>query len=551
MDRVRPRHARREGALVALAMAVLYLLTLTANHTEADDAVSYAVGIREGDTDAAVLHAHHLLWGAIGWVGHNAALALGFDGGALEVLQVQNALTGAVGIGLLWWWLRSIGWPVLACVSACGVLAFSYAYWFYSSETEVYVMSAAMLVLCLAASYRAMRDPTVRNFALLGLASGLAVLAHDTNGLFGLVAGVVLVASRGDAPRGELVRRGLAYAAVAVVLVVPAYTAAVLVNGYDTPRKAYDWITGYTHSSEWGETRASQVPKAVAGAARSLVGGHYVFSNDTLADPLDRLGGRNPREERFLMRDFPPWLAVVLLLPTALVAALLAAGGVAVARGRKRLGERDRAIALVCVAWAVIYGVFAVWWDPLNVEFWIVVWIPLAVLAGLPFAGDEAPAPRRARVGVAALVGLLFLVNLVGSILPQTSEDDDYWHARNSWYDREVAPGDVVIANNYHQTAYLGYFSDVPAIDAGRVDAEVGGDPRALVDTLRGGIDSFAGDRVFMSREAFDPAGDPWSNCKAGEQCRIAAVLRPAFEPRARVVHRDEVETVWELGRGP
>jgi hypothetical protein len=109
----------------------------------------------------------------------------------------------------------------------------------------------------------------------------------------------------------------------------------------------------------------------------------------------------------------------------------------------------------------------------------------------------------------------------------------------------------VVIANNYHQTAYLGYFSEVPAIDAARLDAEVGRDPRALVDTLRGWTDAVPpGDRVLISREAFDPAADPWSNCKGGEQCRIAAVLRPAFEPRARVVHRDEAETVWQLERG-
>jgi hypothetical protein len=536
--------------MVAAGMAALYLATLTANHTEADDAVSYAVGIREGNTDAAVLHAHHLLWGAIGWVGHNAALALGFGGGALEVLQVQNALTGAIGIGLLWWWLRSIGWPPLACVSACGVLGFSYAYWFYSSETEVYVLSAALLVCCLAAAHRAAREPALRNFALLGLANGLAVLAHDTNVLFAAVVAVVLLVSRRDAPVAELVRRGIAYAAVAVAVVVPAYTAAALVNGYDSPRKAYDWITGYTHSSEWGETRASQVPKGVAGASRSLVGGHFVFSNDTLADRLERLGGRNPREERFLMRDFPAGLGVVLLLLAAVVAAALSVAAFGAVRGRTRLDEGSRLLAIVCLAWAVVYGVFAVWWDPLNVEFWIVVWIPLALLISLPLAVGDRAVPRRARIAVAALVGGLFLVNLAGSILPQASEEDDYWRARIDWYEREGTRADLVVANGYHQTAYIAYFADIPVIDGTRIYSEGGADPAGLVGVVRGAAASFTGDRVLASRESFDPAGDPWSNCEAGDQCKVAAILRPALEPGSRIVHRDQLETVWQLARG-
>lgn len=546
VHRANPRRALREGAILAAGMAVLYLLTLTSNHTEADDAISYAVGVREGDTDAAVLHAHHLLWGAIGWVAHNAALALGFDGGALEVLQVQNALTGAIGIGLLWWWLRSLGWPVLACACACGVLGFSYGYWFYSSETEVYVLSAALLMWCLVAAYRAAIEPTVGRFALLGVANGAAVLAHDTNALFALVVAVVLLVSARGAPAAALVRRGAAYAAVAVVLVVPAYAAAAIVNGYDSPRQAYDWITGYTHSSEWGETRGSQVPKAVAGVARTIVGGQFVFSNDGLSDRLERLGGRNPREERFLMRDFPPALGIALLVLAAAVAACFAVAVARLVRVRRELDEGSRLLAAICVAWALVYGLFNVWWDPLNVEFWIVVWIPLAVLLALPLAAEPGREPRRSRVLVAALVAGLFVVNLVGSVIPQASRDDDYWWARIGWYDRHATADDLIVANNYHQAGYLAYFADLPVLDAAGIHSASGGDPATVTATVRDSIAAWRGSRVLISREVFDPAGDAWSSCEAGDQCDVAAILAPALRPVARVVHRDELETVWQ-----
>ncbi|MDQ3936752.1 MAG: hypothetical protein M3340_19200, partial [Actinomycetota bacterium] len=328
MDPVRPRRLYREAALVAVGLAVVYLLTLTANHAEAEDALSYAAGIRTGAA-GEVLHPHHVLWGALGWLAHNAALALGHDGGPLGVLQVQNALTGALGVGLLWWWLRSLGWRPLACALACGLLGFSYGWWFYSGEAEVYVLSATLLIACAAAAHRAALRPSVRAFGVLGAVNGLAVLAHDTNVLFAGVALTALAIGRGTAPRAELVRRFAAYGLVATAVVVPAYATAALVNGRETPAQAYDWITSYASSGKWGKVQASSPPKAASGAGRALVGGHFAFAVDATEDALERVGGRNPREELFFMRDYPTGLAVALLVLAALVAALLV---VAVAR---------------------------------------------------------------------------------------------------------------------------------------------------------------------------------------------------------------------------
>jgi hypothetical protein len=528
------RAARREAALLATAFAVLYLLTLTANHGEAEDAVGYAAGIRDGDA-ASVLHPHHVLWGALAWVAHNLALALGYDGGALGAIQFQNALVGAAGVGLLWWWLRSLGWDRLGCAMACGVLGFSYGYWFYSGESEVYVLSATLLIACLALAHRAALRPSVRAFALLGLANGLAVLTHDTNVLFAVPVLAALLLSRGDAPLGELARRGLAYGLVAVAVTVPSYAAAALANGRESPAQAYDWLSSYAVSGPWGNLEPKMVPNGAIGAGRTLVGGHSAFAIDATADAFGSRGGRNPREELYFMRDYPTGLAAVLLALTAAIAALALAAAVRAWRARRALDAPARALAILCACWAVTYAAFFTWWEPINVEFWIATWVPLAILLAIPLRGGGA---RRDRLLTGALVGLLAVVNLAGSMIPAGDDGDDYWRARTRWYADNARPGDLVLVNNYLEAKYIRYFAGVQVVDPGDVAVE-----GALeeVSLWRG--------RVLVSREAFDPGADEFSTCGGGDQCAKAARLRRALLPRARLVHRSPLEWVWELRR--
>lgn len=534
-----PAGARREAALVAAALAVVYLLTLTGNHGEAEDAVNYASGIRDGLTGQA-LHPHHLLWGALGWLVHNAALALGRDGeGTLGELQAMNAVLAAAGVGFLWWWLRSVGFRRIAVVLACGVLAFSYGYWFYAGEAEVYVLAAALLVGCLAAAHRAAVQPSVRAFAVLGAVNALAVLAHDTNVLFAAVALTALVVSRGDAPRAELVRRGAAYALVAVAVTVPAYAAAAAANGHTTPGQAYDWISGYAENDEWGKLEPGSVPKAAAGAGRALIGGHTAFATGATRDAAERLGNRNPREELFLMRDYPAGLAVAVMVLSLAVLLMLGAAVLRLVRARRELGEPRRRLALLCLAWLGVYAAFFTWWEPINVEFWIAAWVPASILLALPLA-DRAV--RRETGLVAALVGGLAIANLAGSIIPAQDEADDYWRVRGQWYSDNATSRDLVITNNYVQKGYVAYFASPSVLDGGQT----------YTAQIRRLLANWPGPRVIASSEAFYPDADRFSTCAGGGQsCEDAEVYRREFRAGARVIDGGPLERVYLLRRPP
>lgn len=232
-----------------------------------------------------------------------------------------------------------------------------------------------------------------------------------------------------------------------------------------------------------------------------------------------------------MMRDYPDALAVGLLALTALLAVAVAAAAVRVWRARSRLGP----LGVLCAAWAAVYVVFFTWWEPLNIEFWIALWIPLAILLALPLAGRPAP---RERLHAALLVGGLALVNLAGSMIPAGDDGDDYWRVRTQWYADNATPDDLVVTNNYVQSNYVAYFSRAVVVDG---EYESGFKARTAVSRWT--------QRALASNEAFDPAADRFSSCKGGDQCERARILRDGLLPGARVIATPRLEKVWLITR--
>ena len=543
---LRRRVVALEALAVWLAVGVFYLLTLAGNHTEAEDALMYLHDIRSGDA-AAISHPYHLAYSWCGWLAYRVALALGYGGGPLLPAQVLNALTGALGIATLWVLLRTAVPGRAAALTGCGLLAFSYGYWWYSVEVEVYILSAASLILCLLLAYRAAASPSWKSFGLLGIAHGLAVLAHNTNVLFvGVVAVALLVAARSLPPGGGVARCVLAYAGAGVAVVVPAYVLAMAASGLETPEEAYGWLTHAAQSDKHGAWEASSLPKAAVGGGRALVGGHFAFSLDPVREVVvGGFSGKSLREELFLVRDYPEGLVFALLVLLAVLAAALLWSALGWLR-RRALNRRARLLTALSIAWLAPYALFFTWWEPHNIEFWIAPWVPLAVLFALLSSGPGHGAPRRLPTGL-TVVAVLLAVNFFGSVWPQHSPEDDYWRARTVWYERHASAPDLVVAAGAQSGRYLGYFSSARVIDIDTVFPKHD-DPAKGLLALRRRIDETDARRVFFSEEVFYPASDVFSRCTEAQLCdEWAPAMRREYMPRTSVVADGRLETVREL----
>jgi hypothetical protein len=446
------------GALaIGAAAAVLYRLTLSAVPALTHDSIGYMFAIEAGGD--ALWHPHHLAYNALarGWL--DLCRAVGVGGDPLRIVSSLNALLGGCAVALVWLVLRVRARlsPAL-CAAGSGGAALSYGVWFYSASVEVYILPLVLLLTTLLL----VTAPSLSTRAMLGvgLANGLAVLAHQVNVLFAIV--VLAVAVRG-VDRTVARRRVVAYGSAATAVVVGAYAAVLgLAVRPGTTGGAADWFTAYAQTaSNWHLGPLTPV-KALTGFARSLVAGHFAYR---LAPVRDRVtstfAGKSLDDEAFLVRNLPAGLAVVLIAVAVAGAALLA---VAVVRGlqrRRDLPSPARLMVRPLVVWLAVYAAFFTVWDPLNPEFWIpqatVVWMLAAVVSpdgasSTAIGGDPgAPRPRARRsallvVAAAAIGG----ANLLGSIVPATDAANDVYALRYATLGRQLDAGAVVLVDHPH-----------------------------------------------------------------------------------------------------
>ena len=537
-----------EAAGITLTLSVLYLLTLAGTHNEGGDGIGYMAKIRSGDA-ASIFNPYHLAYNWLGWTAWRLARLFAFDGGPLGPVQVMNALLGAAGIGVLWALVRAAVPGRLPAITACGLLAFSFGYWGYAEDAELYTLDAFLLILLLAATYRAATAPSLRAFIVMGAVNGAAVLGHNTGALWALVAIVLLARSRRQLPGFNAARMAAAYVAGAVAIVLPAYALAIPAVGLYTPREYYDWLTAYAQSGDYGHWRATTPLRAALGAGRALVGAHPVLSLGRVHRFIEQhFADKGLRKEFFLVRHVGSMDAYTMLVGMAVVALLvaaLAAGWLA----RPSLPARTRTLAVIALAWLIPYVVFFAWWQPENVKFWISSWIPAAVLLALPLSSPDLHARVRRAAPYAVGVGLaaLFAVNLFGSVLPYRSKSNDYWRVRVDWYERNTRPGDLVFANDYVYVEYLNYFGHGTAYDLGNdIIGKVG--PERAVSEIQRLIDASPGSRVYFSSEIFYPGVDAYSNC-VEPICGTGESVREAFQPLSTEVAHQPLEQVWQLQR--
>jgi hypothetical protein len=538
--------ARREALLVALVAAALYLVTLAANHSEAEDGLRYAVEVR-GGTAAALSNSAHLAYNWLSWAVYNAARGLGYTGEPLLTMQVLNALLGGLGLGLLWMLLRRTTPGRTAALCACGLLGCSFGYWFYSAEAEVYLLAAVSLIAALTMAVRATESPSIRRFALLGVVNGVAVLCHNTNVLFAAVAVTALFLVRNEVPRPALVRCGVAYAGSAAAVVLPAYALAVWAQ--DLPLdQVGSWLKGLsatTQGGQWGVLGPDNVPKAFAGAGRALIGGHFASALVPQGAASDLLPAKLLREEYFMMRGWSKLSAGALLLPVGAVIAgvLLGVRGWA---ARPSLDRGTRVVALLCAAWLCAYVPFFVWWEPANVEFWIAPWIPASILLTV---GIVAAAGERSRAVVAVLVGSLFALNLLGSLLPLHRDSDDYWRARLSWYRDNAGGGDLIVASGYIWANYLANYTSGRVLD---VEEPMDRGPAAAAGAIGHEMSVRRPKRVLISSSVLYPGADRFARCsEVPGTCRAAPALRRLLLPHTRPVERGPLERIWQVLESP
>ncbi len=472
-----------------VCVGAIYFSTLAVNHCEAEDSLRY-LGTIASESFSKQFHPHHLLYHVVNYMLYHGGNAWGLTGSVEITAQSLNVVFGLLGLAALFLMVTRLGLPLFSCVSAVLLLAFSYGYWWYSVECEVYIMPIPFVLLTF---YMLLTLQTAfarwQNHAFLALFFSLAVLFHQQHALLGLTILAAygwIARTRADEIPARLVwsRFALFGLLSALLVAIPYLYAIVGVNRITTLSGMHAWVFDYAITGSNGKWSVGALAKGIVFAPRVVIGSHFLFSSESIQNALTAILPDNElREEFFLVSGLSAGKAVGLF---SIVAAIVAGSLSILAEAVRRrvtilsyLRSEHSPYLYICFTGGVFiasYSLFNIWWEPQNVEFWIALCpIVIAILAVILVPLIEK---WWIRLTLCGLVGGLFFVNLQGSVLLQTSHDQDYWYVFNRYLIEEMNADDMVISGvsvkgvSYISDGYIDFYCPASAFLIGKYRLE-------------------------------------------------------------------------------
>ncbi len=396
-------HVRRDAVLVVLliALTALYILVLPTRHFTSD-AIN-RLDFTEGHNLFELWHSQHLLAQLPGYA---AYLALANNLRAYQAIQLIDALMSGITVAAIYTAARALGAKWWIALLAGLAICFSYGFWHYATDPDVYspvMMAVALLLLALICYLNA---PTNRRIIWLGLAAALAVLMHQMNVELVCLIGLALLTARWWKVSVPF-RHGIIYGGLIVVIVLVAY------------------VIGWQSATAYSQQEL--------GVSYTFLG--YVERYFNMASAGQATWGKSlhldtiPQVGYAILKSWilPPLRSRLNLIDVALVGGLLASAGFWFVYGLaalRKFAPAARLVALISIGTLVANVISAWWWQAGNIKFYLPMQSIVIVLAVVYVVNSEAARPMLRRLAYLAVsVSLICLVILhVKDTLPYETQ---------------------------------------------------------------------------------------------------------------------------------
>ena len=450
---------------------VFFLLTLAENFSGPHDSITYLNGIVDG---YPLVNQHHLLYHYSAYCWLHVWQPLFPSIKDYYFIEAFSALWGSLSLAVVYSFFRNrFHFSRMQAAAAMPVVAFSYGFWFYSANIEVY--APPLFFILLALYYLTKKAPGRSDWWKIIMLHILAILFHQVNILF-----VVIVLFKLWQQRKQLsfLRWLSAYTISGIALVGTAYfIVGWIVEQQNTLGKWYSWMKGYAGGNLYWEVLSVKTPVNMTyGFSHALLGGHYVFQIPPVKKFIDAsLSTHSLNDELYIARNISPSMTSFLLVLTVLLGILSLWMLIRFIRNFRLINASYNSTIGPLISTFFLYSAFFTFWVPEILEFWILqtVLLWLLLLGTLPLL--SIPFRIKPVYISVVLAFLLFCINYFGSMRWMQHKENDWYYVKTETIQNAAKQNDLVILQNgWILKDFLHYFTKlsvqtVPLNDSSQV----------------------------------------------------------------------------------
>ncbi|PWT97814.1 MAG: hypothetical protein C5B52_13290 [Bacteroidetes bacterium] len=434
-------------AAIYLVFFIFFLFHLTSNFSASHDSIDY---LYEFESGINLIQPHHLfyhfttfgLFRFLQWIFPHIK--------SYYLIETVTA-AWASGVLLVVYQILKNRFQIssLNSLLTCCMICFSFGFWYYSTNIEVYMPPLFFTLLTL-------NEVAKKNFNLKKaiLFHAMAILFHQVNVL---MAPIILWRIWKERNNSSAIKSLLAYAIIGggSVLIIYIILGSISIGQFNIP-EWIKWAEGYTRSSKyWFPAKLSTLFNAFVGFSHALIGGQFVFQVPFIRDFLEnKFFYHNLTDETYLVRNLSEKYALALLLLTMVLLVVIVVITILILKKSKTIWRSEKITLAPFLLFLVIYSIFFFFWMPENLEFWIpqsvVIWI---LIGGLSKYWSKSP---RSKYVLSFIALSLFVINYWGSVKWLLNIENDIFYAKTKTVCNQADPADILLLeDNWITDGYL------------------------------------------------------------------------------------------------
>ncbi len=428
-----------------LGILILYLVSFPGNRHENDDGYSYAFAIRQFNYSDLFISRYLIFLPFSKWI-WDSLRTLGLILDPYLLLCYLSVIFSLLTLVLFYYLIRKVfKLTIEFAVLSTLLLAFSYGYWRYSVEAEVYAVSNFLVLMVFLLIPNSLNNHRLNlKVILISIIGGVGVLFYKPNFIPIFLAFPFLFIFK-----GKWKELGI-YLGIGALFIVLSYYVV-----FNLSVKSEGNFLNFLLGGESSTPGNPFLSFFVTGS--DLVAPNFIYGFKNISSFIhQRFPGNMIQEEVFAAKHNGIFNVIALFSLLGLIINFFI---LLYLRFKIFNIKPSNRISYILAIWVIVYSIVLGILDPGSPEPWLMIIIPLIILF-MYLIINPILNKKQSRFWIISFILLLLFHNIIGGYLVIKDRNFDYNYYENKWIIEHAQKHDLVITlSSYTGLQYLLYFS--------------------------------------------------------------------------------------------